>query len=143
MSKQELPWQLENLLTNLSGLSQKEKGIYRAIQKRSMKQRSLLFVYGITMMGLGIAATWLAPPALGNILAIILCGCGLATLPVFWNPPRFLPFKVTRTAPATVYRWKTRQAPEWLYRGYKRVGFTCLLYGDALIQEHPESKEDL
>lgn len=144
MSNSRWPHRLRHFLPNLQVLTVRELEVYREhIQKRSLKQMGWLFLYALILMGLGIAATWLTPEWLGSLLAILLCGTSCLTIPIFMNPQHFLPFKFTRTAPATIYRWKTRQVPEWMYRGCKRAGFFCLLYGDALLQEHPKSKVDL
>ena len=138
------PQLMSNLSANLNTLTRAELEMYHSeIQCRSAKQLVWLFLYSVMLLILAIAATRLTPLWFANTLAGLLLASAFLALPVFFNVPRFLPFKLTSTRPFTLYRWRTRQGPEWMYRSFKSAGTYCLLYGDALIQKHPETKQDL
>jgi hypothetical protein len=136
---------LQMLEHNFRSLSTAEQEIYlKHISARRRRQMNIIFVNGLIFTLLGVASTWLQPAILGNTLAIIFLLTASISSILLFNVIEFLPFKVTRTATLTLYRWRTRQAPEWMYRAHKEVGGICLLYGDALCDtSRTKSKPDL
>lgn len=135
---------MEKLKQNLYKLTEEELSLYASlIQARSNRQLIQLFVYELLLMVTGIGFTFLSLGLLGSGLCAVFFIVAAFMLPVFMYPHTFLPFKITVTANQTIYNWRTRHSPEWMYRDYLRAGNFCLLYGDAVATQDSLTKPDL
>ena len=125
-------------IDKIQSLSDNDLEIYLKLMKRAQRQINILFVTSALCFVVG--AIWLWAPGLIPVLSTgavtwplwLMVVSNVTALVSLICRSEVFPICVTCTGDFTTYRWKHRHSPEWMYRRKFRLGFMCVLYGDAL-----------